>query len=86
LLKEFFGAARGNRLVKAIQNAEHYQVLAPGEIIIERSILSRDSNIAANLSRLAHYIESRYPRASLIGKRDSSKNSDCCRLPRAIGA
>jgi hypothetical protein len=84
LLKQFFGAARGTRLMKAIQNAEHYQVLAPSEIIIERSILGRDSNITANLSRLADYIESRHTRTSVIGKSDGSKNSDCRSLTRAI--
>lgn len=76
LLQELLGPAVRLRAGKLVQPAEHPQVLAPGEVLVHRSVLARQPDDRPDLLRLSEDVETAHARPPGIRPEERGQDAD----------
>ena len=84
-LEQLGCACLGGGAVQAQQTAEQDQVLAPGEVLVDRGQLSGEAHQAAHRIGLFDDVVAEHPRAARVGPEQGGEHPDRRRLAGAVG-
>ena len=86
LVEQLGGAGTGLTPAEAAQAADHDQVLAPGEQLVERRVLAGHADPALHLGRLAHDVEPGHVGGAAVRHGQRGQDPDRSRLAGAVRA
>jgi hypothetical protein len=86
LLEQLSSPAAALRPAQVIQAPDELEVLAAGQLLLDRSRLAGQSDRAADRSRLAHHISSVHQRAALVRQQQRRQDAHRGGLARAVRA
>ena len=86
LLEELVGAAPGLGRRQLVEPAEHPQVLAPGQVLVDRRVLAGQADDLAELVGLLDDVEAGDGRSSGVRLEQRRQDPDRRRLARAVGS
>ena len=69
-----------------VEAPDHHEVLAAGQVLVDRRVLAGQADLRAQRGRVAHDVEAGHAALPAVGRQQRGQDADGGRLAGAVGA